>query len=523
MSLKKVENISKESNRPSGIPSAWENVKLDDLIFKIDAGKSPKSLGRPAANGEFGVLKVSAVSWGEFKHEENKALLPDFHIDANYIVKSGDLLISRANTVDLVGAVVLVNKDYPNLVLSDKTLRLIPVKQGIAPKFLLYALRTRPVREHFEARATGTSDSMRNISQVKIRSAPIPLPPLNEQRRIVAKIEELTAHSKRAREALEDIPALIEQFKQSVLAAAFRGDLTADWREKNSDIEPASKLLERIWERRYDQATPSKLKKIKQIYDHLETEDSSTLPPNWSYVSLDKLADSFNYGTSQKSSKSGEIPVLRMGNLQGGEIDWKNLAYSSRSEEISKYNLEPNTVLFNRTNSPELVGKTSIYRGERSAIFAGYLIRINNFNELNSEYLNYCLNSEYATSYCWKVKTDGVSQSNINAQKLGKFEVPFCPIEEQREVVRLLDQYMGSIKLIEQQYWDNSSDLNKVDQSILSKAFRGELVPQDPNDEPADLLLERIRAEREKLTPKKKTKRPRKKKSTQQLTLEGSQ
>jgi len=102
------------------------------------------------------------------------------------------------------------------------------------------------------------------------------------------------------------------------------------------------------------------------------------LPESWIFTTLDKVCASFKYGTSTKSDKEGKVPVLRMGNLQNGEIDWKDLVYTSDINEIKKYNLEPNSVLFNRTNSPELVGKTSIYRDERQAIYAGYLIKINN-------------------------------------------------------------------------------------------------------------------------------------------------
>ena len=204
-----------------------------------------------------------------------------------------------------------------------------------------------------------------------------------------------------------------------------------------------------------------------------------------------------------------------MGNLQGGEIDWGDLAYTSDKDEIEKYNLQPNTVLFNRTNSPELVGKTSIYRGDLPAIFAGYIIRINNVEELDPEYLNYCLNSDYARNYCWKVKTDGVSQSNINAQKLGKFEIPFCSLKEQKEVIGQIKRSFKIVEKIEKLYQENYSDLEQLDRSILAKAFRGELVPQDPSDEPAAVLLERIRAERETSTPKQRGKTTRKNGSKQ--------
>ncbi|MGB3768410.1 MAG: hypothetical protein WA947_17770, partial [Phormidesmis sp.] len=168
--------------------------------------------------------------------------------------------------------------------------------------------------------------------------------------------------------------------------------------------------MERIRKERLSQSNSLKQKdKVIAIYESTESDDSNDLPTTWQFVFLEKLTSSLNYGTSSKSLASGKIPVLRMGNMQKGEIDWSSLAYTSDDKDIEKYKLEPYTVLFNRTNSPELVGKTSIYRGEKEAIFAGYLIRINHLPQLDPEYLNYFLNSPYAQSICWQCKTDGVS------------------------------------------------------------------------------------------------------------------
>jgi type I restriction enzyme S subunit len=192
-----------------------------------------------------------------------------------------------------------------------------------------------------------------------------------------------------------------------------------------------------------------------------------------------------------------------MGNIQNGEIDWNDLVYTSDDEEIEKYKLNSGDILFNRTNSPELVGKTGIYKGDRPAIFAGYLIKISNFKELDSRYLNFCLNTNYARDYCFKVKTDGVSQSNINAQKLGKFEVPFCPVKEQREIVRRVELLFKLANMIERRVTGASLRAGKMTQAILTKAFHGELVSTEAelarregrSYESASELLARIKKE----------------------------
>ena len=165
-------------------------------------------------------------------------------------------------------------------------------------------------------------------------------------------------------------------------------------------------------------------------------------------------------------------------------------------------------MLFNRTNSSEWVGKTAIYRGEVSAIYAGYLIRIRSF--LDAEYLNSVMNSKYAKEICLLVKTDAVNQSNINATKLGRFLIPVPPLSEQVRISNMVSEAL---------YWNNFIEIKKLEleqyiqqikSKILDLAIRGKLVPQNPNDEPASVLLERIRAEKEELIKQGKIKRDKK-------------
>ena len=129
-------------------------------------------------------------------------------------------------------------------------------------------------------------------------------------------------------------------------------------------------------------------------YKHSEV---GVIPDDWDVLPLGKLVRSVEYGSAAKSDVKGAVPVLRMGNLQGGKIDWSDLVYTDDINEIKKYTLQPGDVLFNRTNTIDLVGKTSIYEGGPLAIFAGYLIRINVVLELlDSRFLNYILNSEFS-------------------------------------------------------------------------------------------------------------------------------
>lgn len=164
--------------------------------------------------------------------------------------------------------------------------------------------------------------------------------------------------------------------------------------------------------------------------------DVGMIPMDWTVEPLGRLVTSVEYGSSAKSSKNGLVPVLRMGNLQNGKIDWGDLVYTSDEKEVSKYSLRYGDVLFNRTNTIDLVGKTSIYLGEKPAIFAGYLIRVNVIQDaLDSRYLNYILNTEFAKKYSLKVLSVAVGQANINGQKLKTYPIPLPPTKDEQSAI----------------------------------------------------------------------------------------
>ena len=229
----------------------------------------------------------------------------------------------------------------------------------------------------------------------------------------------------------------------------------------------------------------------------IEEEIPFDEPKGWLWARIFSIADDLPYGTAKKSEKEGKLVVLRMGNIQSGEIDYNDLVYSSDEEDIARYSLIPGDLLFNRTNSAEWVGKTAIYRGDVPCIYAGYLIRVR--THINAEYLNAVMNSGYAKDYCNSVKTDGVNQSNINAQKLGAFLVPIPPIKEQLRIDAYIAKALPHVQAIGQNKADIAALVSLTKSKILDLAVHGQLVPHNPNDEPASVLLDRIRAEKKEL------------------------
>ncbi|MEU3340710.1 restriction endonuclease subunit S [Streptomyces sp. NPDC006668] len=223
------------------LPDGWSWGTLDDVLARIEAGKSFRCEPRPAAEDEWGVIKVSAMTWGEFRAEEQKAVPAGRDFDPRHEIEPGDILVSRANTPAYVGAPVLVGKCRPRLLLSDKSLRLVP-NPGVNRKWLIQALSTPSVRNQISVKATGTKDSMRNISQRELSGIRIPIPPPEDQAVIGETLETEVQRVDKLETGLIIAQARAGHLRRALLGRAFSGKLVP----QDPADEPASVLLERI-------------------------------------------------------------------------------------------------------------------------------------------------------------------------------------------------------------------------------------------------------------------------------------
>lgn len=324
----------------------------------------------------------------------------------------------------------------------------------VTPKYIFYRMQTIQF-DH----STHKRYWIQQYSKIKIS-----VPPLPEQERIVARIEELFSELDKAVETLKTTNQQLAVYRQAVLKEAFTGKLTHSWRQNNPCLN-ASTTLQSI---KNSNRTVGK-------FDLIEDISLPQLPSSWEWISIGEISTGAEYGTSSKSKKTGIVPVLRMGNIRNGLFDWNDLVYTNDKAEIEKYMLHNGDVLFNRTNSPELVGKTAVFRGEHLAIYAGYLIRINQVPQINPHYLAFFLNSYIAKSYGNKVKTDGVNQSNINSKKLYSYPFPICSKQEQDKIVLELESRLSCCDQIEKTIEQSLQQAEAMRQSILKKAFEGRL------------------------------------------------
>jgi type I restriction enzyme S subunit len=204
-----------------------KEVPLADLIQDISAGKSFGGANAVAREDEWGIIKVSAMTWGEFDPLQNKAVPAD-RVDPRFEIREGDLLVSRANTEDYVGASVLVGEVRPKLLLSDKSLRVTP-KAGVQPAWLWRALQAPSARRQITALATGTKESMRNISQESLKRVLLPSATESAQEGAVREFAETAAATSRMRAELVSAERRCTGLRRSLLTAAFSGRLTGDW------------------------------------------------------------------------------------------------------------------------------------------------------------------------------------------------------------------------------------------------------------------------------------------------------
>ncbi len=239
----------------AALPDGWEWVRLDDLLVGFESGKNLRCNEQPPTNGEKGIVKVSAVTWGTFLEDESKTILPGTELPDRAKIVKGDFLFSRANTLALVGACVVVGEHSRDLYLSDKILR-FRLKTDLR-WWLVSCLRSDLGRRQIEELSSGNQESMRNISQENIRKIFIPMPPAAQHAAFNADAMELEDRDDTIERVADEIEPRSSSLRQSILAAAFRGELVP----QDPKDEPASVLLDRIRAQRAATAAAPKARK----------------------------------------------------------------------------------------------------------------------------------------------------------------------------------------------------------------------------------------------------------------------
>lgn len=374
----------------------WQEAPLGSRLLRIETGRSPSLTDTPAAPGHWGVLKVSAINSSGFRPSENKAVDDVALINERFEVRPGDLLFSRANTPELVGAACIATASQERLMLSDKTLRLVVDRRLAEPEFVRLSLASPAVRKQIAVAASGSSLSMQNVSQERVEALRIRWPDLKEQRRIVECLEALGEKERSIGAAITKLRVVRRGALMSMMSSL-------------ALIEPA---------------------------------------PGFTRESLKEFVPVVEYGVSVALGReSVGTPVLRMNNLHEGHAVVDDLRYLPRSVPAGLL-LRDGDVLFNRTNSIEHVGKSALWRGELpEATFASYLVRlIPNRQKLLPEYLVEWLQHPLIRQRIRAIATVAVQQVNVNPTRLRELEIDVPDLDLQRNVVDALSAFDDRIE-----------------------------------------------------------------------------
>ncbi len=443
---------------PFEIPENWAWCRLGDLLTDTSAGKSPQCESRPRKDNEWGVIKTTAIQDGYFLEKENKVLPSKFgSIKDEQVIHKGDLLITRAGPRNRTGILCLVENEPVNLILSDKTVRLSYVRDYVSPRYIMLYLRSSFGQDEIEKNMVGMASSQVNISQDKMKTFLIPIPPLAEQKRIVAKLEQVLSLADEygaAQEQLDKLnKELPETLKKSILQQAIQGKLVP----QNPKDEPAQKLLERITAARNESILPKGAKSKKsaptsRIYcengiwyeqiGNAEPKDISDeilfdIPTSWVWTRMGNIGSWGAGATPAKGNsafyKDGIIPWLVTGELNNSIVtETKTKVSKIALEKCSLRLCKPGDVLIAMYGAT--IGKLAI---------AGIELTTNQACCACSLYYDY---NKYLFYFLMASKSDlikrgeGGAQPNISKEKLVNYLIPLPPLAEQKRIVTKLEQ-----------------------------------------------------------------------------------
>ncbi|WP_372165497.1 restriction endonuclease subunit S [Xanthomonas euvesicatoria] len=442
----------------SELPAGWATFSIAD-IGGLAGGKTP-SKANPAFWSSRDVPWISPKDMKKLYLEDSedrisKVALSDAGM-ALYPAKS-ILMVTRSGILQHTFPVALARVDST----VNQDIKVIAPHSEIDTIFLLYSLRA--FGQIILQRCSKAGTTVQSIDSDKLEAFPFPLPPLAEQKRIAQELDALLAQVDTLKARIDAIPALLKRFRQSTLAAAFSARLTGE--------APAE-------------------------FDH------------WQEAKFSSVIEDLRYGTAQKCDyNGGTTGVLRIPNIGDRGIVLSDMKSSDFSEtEIKKLELMKGDIVLIRSNgSVELVGKSALVsEKEQGLLFAGYLIRVR-LDQAKSipEFVNYWLKSPAIRQVIEQIARSTSGVNNINSEEIKSLTFTFPSLSAQAEIVRRVEQLFAYADQLEAKVAAAQQRIDALTQSLLAKAFRGELVPQDPTDEPASVLLARIRTQRA-ATPKPK-------------------
>jgi len=485
------------------LPENWVWAKVGDL----GAGSGLIAdgdwiLSKDMASGsDVRLIQLADIGQGYFRDKSRKFLAKGRAVELGCtFLQPGDILVSRmADPIARTCRLPIL--PYDSITAVDVTI-VRPDPSFFDAVFLSWLFNSRVVRDQAESLSSGTT--RKRISRKNLQLLDVPLPPLAEQRRIVAKIEELFSQLDAGVAALDQAKAQLARYRQAVLKHAFEGKLTEAWREAHKDeLEPASVLLERI---KVEREKASAGKRRRKALPPLDTSELPELPEGWVWTQIRELATATEqpvltgpFGTSLGRADfiSAGVPLLTIGCLTHSGVALAKARFVSeqKASQLARYALRPGDLLFSRMAT---IGRAG-YVGEslEGALFNYHLMRLRlDATAIHPKYcLAYLQGDSSARDYIGKIN-HGATRGGVNTRQLLGMPVALAPMEEQLQILSEIEERLSVAEYLASGLDESLRRAQRLRQSILKRAFEGKLVLQDPNDEPAEVLLERIKAEK---------------------------
>ncbi|MGD0091864.1 MAG: hypothetical protein ABSE73_18270 [Planctomycetota bacterium] len=414
----------------------------------------------------------------------------------------------RINRIWVVGN----HTNFPKIA-STEWIPFWPVSE-ILPHYLCYYLRQHSFRDYLAANASGVGGSLMRVKAATLASYPLCLPPHREQRRIVAKIEELFSDLDAGVAALERVKANLKRYRAAVLKAAVEGKLTEKWRAEHPNTEPASKLLERILAERRKKWEASQLAKFaaagkeppknwRDKYQEPAAPDTANLPKlpkGWCWATVEQMNIAerpVSYGVLQPGPDlSDGVPLIRVGDVADGKVavDQLKRIAPEISAQYQRTIVQGGEVLLTIVGT---IGRTAVVPQSASGANTARAVAVIPVTPLtDSRYVELCLRDPRMRARLTGAAHE-VARKTLNLEDVRPAAIPFAPSQEQAQVIAEAERRLSVVEQNETALDHGIARASRLRQSILKRAFEGKLVPQDPQDEPASVLLERIKAERD--------------------------
>lgn len=357
---------------------------------------------------------------------------------AKFQIRKNDVISTKdSETPDDIAVTAIVSEDLPNVLCGYHLALIRPRSRQLHAPFLAWLHTSKQFRGQYEAQAVGVTRF--GLPQYAFRAARIPLPPRNEQERIAAYLDEKCAAIDAAVAAKRRQIGTLEDLSASIINdAVTRG------------IKPGVPLCA------------------------VDEDWISEAPAHWDVCRIKRIVSRVDYGISESTERDGRFPVLKMGNIQSGEIVLKDIEYVDAVEQDLL--LEQGDVLYNRTNSPDQVGKAAVYRGSETDgyTFASYLVRLRTNHRADPYYLTYLLNSSGFLTFARKMAIPSVQQSNLNSTRYCRMWVPLPPRPEQAAIRAFLDEQTRAVRLAVANIESQIATLTAYRKSLIHECVTGQ-------------------------------------------------